>query len=109
MPYEEVEIATGALKVLARFRDNRKNVVLGGRVEEGLMEPKRNARVMRGEKEIATGSVTTVRRGRDEVRSVGTGSECGLELDLGSEGADVKVDDTVHLFRTEQQRILLGL
>jgi translation initiation factor IF-2 len=109
MPYEEIEVPVGTLKILARFRDNRKNVVLGGRVEEGLMEPKRQARVVRGEKEVAIGKVVGVRRGRDEVRSVGTGSECGLELELSSGAADVKVNDVVMSYRIEQQRIPLGL
>lgn len=109
MPYEEIEIPIGALKILARFRDNRKNVVLGGQVQEGIVESKRQMRVKRGDKEIADGSVVGVRRGSDEVKSVGTGSECGLELLVKNGAADIKVDDVIYLYRTEQKRMPLGL
>ncbi len=44
-----------------------------------------------------------------EVKNVSAGSECGVELSVGSEGADVKVDDMVYIYKTEQQRLSLGL
>ena len=109
MPFEAVEIPVGELKILARFRDNRKNVVVGGRVEVGVMEIKRQARVLRGEKVITEGTVVSVRRGRDEVRSVQTGSECGVEITPGAGAADVKIDDVLQIYRVEQQRLSLGL
>ena len=109
MPMIDIEYPIGNLVVLARFRDNRRNVVLGGRVEEGVMEPKRLARVMRQEKTVAEGRVVSVRRGKDEVRSVSTGSECGVELTLGEGASEVTLNDRIQLFRIEQERAPLGL
>ncbi len=109
MPMVDVEHQIGQLKILARFRDNRKNIVLGGRVEEGVMEPKKLARVLRGDKVVSEGKILTLRRGKDEVKSISTGSECGLELSLGEGAADVAVGDVVQLYRTEQVRASLGL
>lgn len=110
MPMEAVEHTVGQLKILARFRDNRRNVVIGGMVEQGLMELKREFRVLRGEKEIASGKVVGVRRGREMVKSVPTGSECGLELIVNQgDSADISINDQVVLFKVEQQKMPLGL
>lgn len=108
MPMIDVEYPVGDLKILARFRDNRKNVVVGGRVEDGILEAKRLVRVMRQEKLVAEGKVVSVRRGKDEVKNVQAGSECGIELTVDN-GADIAVDDVVHTYRIEQERASLGL
>ena len=109
MPMVSIERQLGLLKVLARFRDNRKNVVLGGSVEEGLITPKVLARVLRGKETVAEGKVVTVRRGRDEVRQVATGSECGMELLLGPGRENVAEGDRVMAYATDQEKKPLGL
>jgi translation initiation factor IF-2 len=109
MPMVSVERQLGLLKVLARFRDNRKNVVLGGSVEEGLITPNVQARVLRGKETVAEGKVVTVRRGRDEVRQVATGSECGMELLLGAGRENVAEGDRVMAYATDQEKKPLGL
>lgn len=109
MPMEEIELVCGELKILARFRDNRSNVVLGGQVQEGVAEPNRNVRIMRGAKLIGEGKVLGVRRGHESSKAVETGSECGLELDLKSGQDEVKVGDRVEFIKIEKQRKNLGL
>lgn len=109
MPEETIEVPVGMLKVLARFRDNRKNIVLGGMVMEGVMEPKNRYRAMRGQKVVAEGLVLGVRRGRELVKTVSTGSECGLELIVDEGAPDIKPEDQINLYRTEQRKMSLGL
>lgn len=109
MPMEDIEIQVGVLKVLARFHDNRKNIVLGGQVEEGVIEPKTACRITRGAKLVAEGVTIVVRRGKEESRSVGTGSQCGVELELRKQEEEPKVDDILTLFRVTQERKSLGL
>lgn len=109
MPMVTIEKTVGELKILARFRDNRKNIVLGGSVEEGVMTPKALARIMHGKEVVAEGKVITVRRGHDEVRQVATGSECGMELAMGDGGEKTQVGDRVVTYVTEQVQKALGL
>ena len=108
MPMETIEEQVGELRVLARFRDNRKNAVIGGVVEEGQMTPGTKCRILRKKDIIASGKVLIVRRGRDEVKNVKTGTECGLELS-GDEITEVAVADTVVLYTEEKRQKALGL
>jgi translation initiation factor IF-2 len=109
MPMEHIERQLGSLKILARFRDNRKAIVIGGRVEEGLLTPKQLVKIMRDKEQIANGKTVSLRRGKDEVKQVVAGSECGLELSLGASGADVKVGDLLVQYVVDEQRKALGL
>lgn len=109
MPMETVESQIGRLKILARFRDNRKNVVVGGQVQEGVMQPKQKVRILRGEQIVAEGTIISLRQGHDEVKSVKTGSECGMELELGEGKDNVKVGDIVYLYSLAEQKKALGL
>ena len=109
MPMITIERQTGLLKILARFRDNKKHVVLGGRVEEGIMQNGALARVLHGKETLAEGKVVTLRRGHDEAKSVPTGSECGLELELGEGREKIKEGDLISLYTKEEERKALGL
>jgi translation initiation factor IF-2 len=109
MPFETLENQIGRLKILARFRDNRKNVVIGGQVQEGIMQPKQKVKILRGEQTIAEGVIISLRQGHDETKSVKTGSECGMELDLGEGKENVKVGDIVYLYSLEEKKKSLGL
>jgi translation initiation factor IF-2 len=109
MPMQEIEKPIGELKILARFNDNRRNVVVGGEVREGVMEAKHKARVIRGKEVVAEGRCILVRRGKDIVRSIQTGSQCGVELDVHTGAAAIAVGDTVSLYTIVQERKVLGL
>lgn len=109
MPMEVVERQLSSLKVLARFRDNRKNVVIGGRVEEGELGGGQLARIMRSKEVVAEGKVSVVKRGKDDVRMVRAGSECGVELELGEGSEQVAEKDVLVTFVREQIKKPLGL
>jgi translation initiation factor IF-2 len=109
MPIETVEKTIGSLKILARFRDNRKHVVLGGMIEEGEVRKGLFVRVMRNKQVIAEGKVAGVRRGKDEVKQVRAGSECGLEYELGEGRENVAVGDLSHFYTKEDQKKALSL
>jgi translation initiation factor IF-2 len=104
MPIVDKELPVATIKLLARFRNNRKRIVVGGRVEEGVAEGRHAVHILRAGEEIASGTVVTVRRGKDEAKRVETGSECGLELDL-HRFDDVQVGDVVKIVRTVKERI----
>jgi len=109
MPLITSERQTGLLKVLVRFRDNKKNVVLGGSVEEGIITKDQLARVLNNKETVAEGKVTSVRRGKDEVKQVATGVECGIELQLGEGRENVAEGNLVSLYVQEKLKKPLGL
>ena len=109
MPLEKVEKPVASLEILVRFRDNRKDIVVGGRVEEGALLPKQLVKILRNKEVIAEGKTVSIRRGKDEVKTVQTGSECGLELSLSYGAELVKAGDTVYQYQVEEQRKVLGL
>jgi translation initiation factor IF-2 len=109
MPEITVEKQQAEFSVLARFRDNRKHVVLGGQVEQGGVQKGYLVKVVRKKHPIALGSVVAVRRGKDEVKTVNTGSQCGLELNLTMQEEPVAVGDTVILYIEQQEKKALGL
>ena len=109
MPMVTVEKQQALVKILARFRDNRKHVVVGGVVEEGVAVPKVVLRVMHGNDIVAEGKIVALHRGKDEVKQVPTGSECGLELEIAEGGEAVAVNDKVYFYTTDQERKPLGI
>lgn len=108
MPIVTAERLTGNLRILARFRDNRKNAVVGGIVEEGQATPKTLFKALRNKDEVARGTVVLVRRGRDEIKTVKTGSECGMEL-TGTDLEKIQVNDRIQMYKEEQEKKPLGL
>ena len=96
---EIVENFKGRLKVLAIFKYDKKKTIFGGIVEEGEISKGDNLRIMRGEKVIYSGLIESVRKGKDEVPSMSSGSECGISV---AEMVDVLENDEVVAFRTEE-------
>jgi len=109
MPMEIIERELGELKILARFRDNRKRVVLGGMMQSGEVTKGVLVRILRNKTVIAEGKVVGVRRGKDEVRQVRAGSECGLEFELGEGRENVAVGDTAYFYAKDEQKKALEL
>lgn len=109
MPDITVERELAKLQILARFRDNRKRVVVGGRVEDGTLLPKQRVKVLRGNEAIAEGKLVTLRRGKDEVKQVPAGSECGVELELTGDTEGIKEGDALVFYELENQKKALGL
>lgn len=107
MPMVMIEQEQAQFRVLARFRDNRKNVVLGGVVEEGTVMPSHLVKVLRKKEVIAEGRIVSLRHGKDEAKQITSGSECGLELDLSFGAELVQKDDKIVFFiRTEERKAL---
>ena len=56
------------------------------------------ARLIRDDVVIYTGKIATVRREKDEVKSVSQGFECGLKLERFD---DIQVGDIIETYRVE--------
>ena len=57
-----------------------------------------SARLLRDDKVVYEGRIGSLRRGKDDVRSVASGFECGIKLENFD---DIKQGDIIEVFRTE--------
>lgn len=77
---EMVERIVGKAKVLATFTVSRFKVAAGCRVIDGEIRRNGKIRVIRNSKVIFDGEIGSLKRGKDDVREVREGFECGIAL-----------------------------
>jgi translation initiation factor IF-2 len=77
---EVVETEIGKLVIKGIFKTSKDEVICGGEVTKGKIEPKLLARVKRGDEQIAEVEVDKVQRQQQEVKEVFEGDMCGLQL-----------------------------
>jgi translation initiation factor IF-2 len=71
----------GHAEVAQIFKSGRQLVIAGCRVLDGKITRSAQARVQRKGQLVFTGLVQSLRRGKDDVREVATGFECGITLE----------------------------
>ena len=77
---EMVEKVIGRAKVLATFQVSRFKVAAGCRVIDGEIRRNGIIRVVRGSTILFNGAIGSLKRGKDDVREVREGFECGIAL-----------------------------
>ena len=77
---EYEEQVTGHAEVRQVIRVPRSGNIAGSYVTDGNIRRAAKARLIRGGKEVYKGSIAQLRRFKDDVREVGTGFECGINL-----------------------------
>ncbi len=78
----------------------RSGVIAGSYVTDGVIRRNAKAKLIRGGKEVYKGSIAQLRRFKDDVREVGTGFECGINLqnyENVQEGDIIEVYDLVEI------------
>ncbi len=97
---EYAEQVIGHAEVRQVIRVPRSGNIAGSYVTDGVMRRGAKARLRRGGKEVYKGSIAQLRRFKDDVREVGTGFECGINLqnyDNVQEGDIVEAYDLVEV------------
>ncbi len=77
---EIVETSLGRLIVRGIFRTTKDEIICGGEVTKGKVEPGVQARVMRAGEQVAEVEVVSVKRQQQEAKEVFEGEMCGLQL-----------------------------
>jgi translation initiation factor IF-2 len=72
--------------------------IAGSYVQEGKIVRNAKVRVRRGESVVGTGTVSSLKRFKDDVREVLAGLECGIGVD----GVTVQPGDVLEVFTTEE-------
>ncbi len=75
------EVIEGHAEVQQTFKAGKNTVIAGCRVLDGKITRSSQARVQRKKEMVYDGKIASLRRGRDDVREVATGYECGIVLD----------------------------
>lgn len=77
---EMVERTTGRARILATFSVSRYKVAAGCRVIDGEIRRNGKLRVIRDNKVIFDGEIGSLKRGKEDVREVREGFECGITM-----------------------------
>ncbi|MFU8826471.1 MAG: translation initiation factor IF-2 [Brevefilum sp.] len=99
---EMVERVIGRANVLATFSVSRFKVAAGCRVVDGELRRNAHIRVIRGGQVVFEGEIGSLKRGKDDVREVREGFECGVALKQFSEFEE---GDLLECFVIEQEKI----
>ena len=75
------EVIEGHAEVQQTFKAGKNTVIAGCRIIDGKITRSSQARVLRKKEMVYDGKIASLRRGRDDVREVATGYECGIVLE----------------------------
>ncbi len=96
---EEKEVITGHAQVRQVFRSSSLGNIAGCYITDGDVERTARVRVLRDDVIVYEGTLGSLRRGRDDARTVATGFECGIKL---ANFEDIKEGDVIEAFRVEE-------
>ncbi|MBM4188269.1 MAG: translation initiation factor IF-2 [Gemmatimonadetes bacterium] len=103
---EEKETILGEAEVLETFKVSKVGTIAGCTVRAGTIVRTAKARVVRDGKTVYTGSLSSLKRFKDDVKEVKEGLECGIGIENFN---DVKVGDRIEAFRVDEvKRSLAG-
>ncbi len=103
---EQREVVVGEAQVREVFKISKIGAIAGCIVRSGIMNRQSKVRVVRDGVEVYQGNISSLKRFKDDVREVKEGFECGIGVENFN---DIKVNDIIECFRTEQiARTLTG-
>jgi len=101
LPPEIVETDIGRLKIKGIFRTTKNEIICGGLVTKGKVQPNALVRISRDKTELAEVTVSSVKREESEAKEVFEGELCGLQLKT-TKKIILKEGDVLDLFTREE-------
>ncbi len=95
---EHIITELGHMKVLAIFRKDKQSVIVGGVITTGKIQKNESVRIKRDGLQIATGTITAVKLGQQEVKDAFEGTECGVQIQTKEK---IEIEDTLEVFHEE--------
>ena len=99
------EETIGAVEVRDIFKVPKIGIVAGSYVIEGKVRRNANVRVFRDNVQIHEGTISSLKRFKDDAREVDAGYECGIGI---SNLQDVQVGDTLEIYVVKEVAKRLG-
>jgi translation initiation factor IF-2 len=93
------ETMLGNAEILEVFNISKVGKVAGCRVTDGKVERGANVRLIRDNVVIHEGSLSTLKRFKDEVKEVQSGQECGMSFEKYE---DMRAGDIIECYRVEE-------
>ena len=97
------EVIDGHAEVMQMFKAGKTTVIAGCRVTDGKLTRSSQVRITRKNEKVLDSKISSLRRGKDDVREVTNGYECGIVID---EFSDFEVGDIIEAYSKE--RVLPG-
>ena len=95
---EVKEVVVGEAEVRQTFKVSKIGTIAGCIVRSGIITRAAKVRVVRDGVEVKTGTLSSLKRFKDDVREVKEGFECGVGIENFN---DIKVGDLIECYRTE--------
>ncbi|MBI2410637.1 MAG: translation initiation factor IF-2 [Candidatus Kerfeldbacteria bacterium] len=90
----------GSLRVLAVFKTGTNHIIVGGRVEDGVMKNHAPVKIVRKGQMVAEGTIGQLQKEKKNAGEVTSGSECGLRID-GT--PNVQTGDTIEAYEAQEK------
>jgi translation initiation factor IF-2 len=97
------EVIDGHAEVVQTFKAGKSVVIAGCRVTDGKIVRSSQARITRKNEKVFDGKIASLRRGKDDVREVSGGYECGIVFE---DYTDFEVGDIIEAY--SQERVTPG-
>jgi translation initiation factor IF-2 len=97
------EVIDGHAEVIQIFKAGRNIIIAGCRVTNGKLARSAQVRILRKDEKIFEGKIASLRRGKDDVREVASGYECGIVIE---DFTTFEVGDIIEAF--SQERVKTG-
>lgn len=93
------QVIVGHVEIRQVFRSSALGNIAGSHVLDGEVQRNAPVRISRDGVIVYEGKVTSLRREKDDVRSVSQGFECGIKLERYE---DIKAGDVIEVYRVEE-------
>lgn len=101
LPVEIERTDLGMLKVLAVFKNGKREMIVGGRVSEGKMIKGENIEIKRDGEIVGKGRLSNLQQNKNNTQEVNQGNECGVTFE-GS--VKIKEGDNLVCYREEEKK-----
>ncbi|MBW3538529.1 translation initiation factor IF-2 [Candidatus Parcubacteria bacterium] len=95
---EVIETVVATLEVLGVFKVTKTEVICGGRVTSGKVEPKTSLRIKRGGEVVGSGTLSNLQKEKQAAKEVFEGEQCGMSV---ATSTPIEIGDTLEFYTTE--------
>lgn len=107
LPSETKRTVLGKLRVLAIFKTETRNIILGGKVVSGTIKKGSLVDLVRNEIPVRIGKITSLQQEKEDVTEVAQGVECGMRIDTSSFDGTIQEGDTLEFITEESVKSTL--
>lgn len=98
-----IETEKGKMEIKAMFKSSQHGMIAGGIVTEGVVNRNNLVRLRRGKEIVWKGSISSLKRVKEDVREVAKGLECGVVLSGYNEAQEGDIIETYDITYIAQE------